>query len=774
MEACLHRSGDALRSRDYQQAQLLAQQSYRQALQAGEWSLAARLLGNLGGAQFSLHQFRAALASYQEAHGLAERAQARALAAALTANIASLYSQLGESEAASEWLERSIPRLAGTEGAAYLPKVQGQLATVRMRQGRLADARRLFSEAIEAADRAGDLALATQLLNRMGEEFLYRGDLGLAETALLEAWRVRKLNHLPADAPYFNLGKLSLAQGNLAQAESILNHTVERTGALRGTLPAWDVYLQRGRLRLAQGRAAEALADLRTSLHLARAWRWAGPADDAARIGAEGTLQQVYSALVEAACLRYQEVGDPKLLEESFAAEDENRAASLRALLADPKGGDLRLPDSFRLAANRLQAAELDALLNPGAESDAAVRHARAEVVRMEAGAGAAAPVPGTHLLGAARAALDGDSVVFALHAGDAMSWLWAVDREGAALYRLPPAREINAAAERLSRAAREDSPDASSAGEAAFRLLFGQVDRNYRSKPRWLLALDGGLHDAPLGALVEGDAGGPRYLVQSHSLEMIPAVSMLFTPRREAAGAGFLGVGDAIYNAADPRRPQAQGMARWWPAFGPAAGRSSLDLPRLVSSAAEIDSCAGAWGGPATLLKGQAANRAELQAALRSNPAVVHVAAHVMQAGQNRGYGLLTLSLDPAGRAEVVAPYEIAHWQTKADLVVLSGCTSAAGSALPGTGVFGLTRAWLAAGARDVIASQWETPDDTGALFRALYRHLREWPPAGAAGALCRAQRDMIELGGWQSRPRYWGSYFAVGIAQASRVKPI
>jgi CHAT domain-containing protein/tetratricopeptide (TPR) repeat protein len=733
--------------------------------------VAAGLLGNLGGAQFSLHQFRASLGSYQEAEALAQHHGLNALAAALTANIASLYSQLGESDAASDWLERSLSRLTGADGEAYRPKVQAQLATVRMRQGRVDDARGLFLTAIGSAESRGDLALATQLWNRMGEEFLYRGDLAAAETSLLEAWRLRTLHHLPSDAPYFNLGKLRLAQGNLEEAEPILNRVVARAGEPNGILPTWDIYLQRGRLRLAQGKLSEALTDLRISRRLARAWRWAAPANDAARVGTEGTLQQVHDALVEAAGRLYLQTRAPALLDEGFSAADENRAASLRSLLADPQRQDLQLPASFWRAASRLQAAEVEALRDPGAARDASVRQARAELVSIEAGSGIAAPPAPEHLLTATRAALDADSAVLALHLGAAMSWLWAVDGDGAALYRLPPAGDVSAVLDRWSRAVRDDSSSAPRAGAEVFHLLFGPLDPHFRRRSRWLLALDGDLLQAPLAALVDTAAGSQPYLIQTHSLELVPAVSMLFTAGRERPGDGFLGVGDAIYNTSDPRRPRTAGFAWRWPAFGSAPAASALQLPRLVSSAAEIEACARAWHGPQTLLEGSAATRTRLQDALAGKPAIVHVAAHFLQSGQRSGYGLLALSLDRTGRTEVVAPHEIAHWRTAADLVVLSGCTSAAGAPLPGTGVFGLTRAWLAAGAHHVVATRWVTPDDTGTLFRALYQHWREHPGLGPAGALRQAQQDMIAAGGWRSRPAYWAAYFSVGTAQLAPV---
>src|SRR5262249_47200477 len=94
------------------------------------------------------------------------------------------------------------------------------------------------------------------------------------------------------------------------------------------------------------------------------------------------------------------------------------------------------------------------------------------------------------------------------------------------------------------------------------------------------------------------------------------------------------------------------------------------------------------------------------------------------------------------------------------------------AGAALPGEGVLGLTRAWLAAGAHSVIASMWDTPDDEGSLFSELYRNLHALGRLDVGQALHEAQRKMILSGGHFGRPSYWGSYFVV-LDQGTAVIP-
>jgi CHAT domain-containing protein/tetratricopeptide (TPR) repeat protein len=763
----LRRSGDAFRAGDYERATGIARNGFQGSLTAREPALAAQFLGNVGGVQFARHQFENSLRTYLRAHELALGAGDHSTAAALTANIASLYSELGELDAAAEWLERSAAGLAGAEGAAHLPKVEVQLATIRARQNRLEDAMALFARAIDAADRAGDLPLYAVAWSRIGEEYLRRGDLVRAEPALLESFRIRKLHRLPLDGSYLNLGKLRLEQGDLQAAGVLLDRAEELARLPRGLMPTWDIYLARGRVRQAQGGLEEALADFRIAVRLARAWRWSAPPDDATRIGTEGILQQVYSALADAGNRLYLRTRDPRLLAETLEAAEENRAASLRAILAGPRRR-VELPPAYWAAIGRLQQAEVEALRRGDAAGESAVRDARAEVVRLTAGQGPEARPERPGALRQARRSLDSGTAVLVFQLGAAGSWLWAVDAAGMALYPLAPAGEIAAAVDSWSRDTRADAPGAAAGGERLYSLLFGKLEERFRRKPRWLVALDAGLFRAPLATLPDGLAEHRPYLAESHSLQVIPALAMLgeAAPARTDAG-WFVGVGDPIYNTADPRYPRLPAASGPAPSslLASSGPSGALPLPRLVSSRAEIEACARAWDGAGTLLlTGAEASTARVREALWREPAVLHIAAHVAQSAQPAGYGVTVLSLGSDGATDVITPFEVARWRMPGGLVVLSGCASAAGASLPGTGLLGLTRAWLAAGAGHVVASHWATPDDSGALFLSFYRHLRNAPQAGVAVALQQAQRDMIAGGGWRSEPRYWGAYFVIG----------
>jgi CHAT domain-containing protein len=302
---------------------------------------------------------------------------------------------------------------------------------------------------------------------------------------------------------------------------------------------------------------------------------------------------------------------------------------------------------------------------------------------------------------------------------------------------------------------------------------LFGQLAPRFQRKTRWLVALDrgstladsqarfaaGGLPFAsPLSALPDLSRKPAAYLAEHHIIEMIPGAGYWLDSRtqpRAAPAPVFVGIGDAVYNTADPRLPAL-------PAGAKPPSKPPLMLSRLVGSGAEIDACARNWHGEQVLLKGVAASRAGLAEQLRRNPAVIHLATHVLESPER--YGLIALSLTAQRESELLPPYEIAGWRTNAGLVVMSGCHSASGTELPGTGLLGLTRAWLIAGARSVIASNWPVADDSGALFGALYRNLSADSRTPPATALRAAQLEMIRSGGWRAKPSYWGAYFVMG----------
>jgi CHAT domain-containing protein len=99
-------------------------------------------------------------------------------------------------------------------------------------------------------------------------------------------------------------------------------------------------------------------------------------------------------------------------------------------------------------------------------------------------------------------------------------------------------------------------------------------------------------------------------------------------------------------------------------------------------------------------------------------------------------------------------------------ELVVLSGCETGLGKEVDGEGLIGLTRGFLYAGARSVVASLWKVEDSaTAELMGRFYRKMlqgKEHP----ASALRAAQLEMSKDTRW-SDPYEWAAFTIQGESQ-------
>lgn len=103
--------------------------------------------------------------------------------------------------------------------------------------------------------------------------------------------------------------------------------------------------------------------------------------------------------------------------------------------------------------------------------------------------------------------------------------------------------------------------------------------------------------------------------------------------------------------------------------------------------------------------------------------------------------------------------------------LVVLSTCVSGLGNAESGEWLTGLQRAFLMAGAENMIVSLWEVEEEsTAILMDYFYGYLKEGMAADLA--LGKAKRDLIRYqGGIYSTPFYWAGFIYIGRIETIRV---
>jgi CHAT domain-containing protein len=153
----------------------------------------------------------------------------------------------------------------------------------------------------------------------------------------------------------------------------------------------------------------------------------------------------------------------------------------------------------------------------------------------------------------------------------------------------------------------------------------------------------------------------------------------------------------------------------------------------------------------------------------LDAQPTVIHLAVHVLSRPEHPEEAALALSLGKDRVPELLTSELIATYRVPGSLVVMSGCDSEQGKAVPGVGVMGLSRSWLLAGASAVVASTWPMPDEDGRFFRSFYEHFKSDShsaasvPELAASALAAAQNEMRTASGFRHHPAFWAAYSVI-----------
>jgi CHAT domain-containing protein len=722
-----------------------------------------KFLSNFGACQLALYQFQAALKTMESARTIAKTVNDGENVAALDSNISSLFLEMNNLEEAARAAEDGI----ASWNAGNLPKravVVSQLAAIRAEQHRFDESEREFKRAIDLAHTAKDSGMEALTWDKLALARYQAENYSAAEKAVLVSLDLRKRLKLGNLAySYMILGMIRAGEKDLRAALDALNESEKEVRKPHNLTAQWLVYMERGKVKVQAADYKSALDDLRKSLALAREWRIDVPPNDANRTSSEVRLAELYQSLIEAGNRLYLKTHEPALIRETFEAVEENRAASLRALL--PQEIDLRkkLPTHYYELLYKSQMLQAQQLGRGESHPSPELLEKRSQLAQVEASVGGGQRQRKTRAIDQAQGMLDSRSVLFSFQLGDENSWMWAVTKDSIALHTLPPKAELASRIVNFKKAVASNSVDLQSLSGDLYKCLFGSVSPHTLAREHWLVALDGPLFDLPFPAL---SATPGRFLIEDHSFRIAPGALMLKNggPQSPANG-GFLGVGDPVYNLADPR---AQKSAAWpsWPALltRVSDGRGPA-FARLWGTAKEIQTSARAWNAPATtLLTGMQVSPEIFWRKTLANPDIIHIATHILEENEKPKTGWIAFSLGPDGQIQYVTPEDILAKSISARLVVLSGCSSGKADIRPATGLMGLTRAWIAAGAGSVLATRWPTVDDDGPFFESFYRNLRHLNQMNSAEALRSASLEMLKSGTWRASPSFWAGYFLIG----------
>ncbi|MCX6609824.1 MAG: CHAT domain-containing protein [Acidobacteria bacterium] len=345
------------------------------------------------------------------------------------------------------------------------------------------------------------------------------------------------------------------------------------------------------------------------------------------------------------------------------------------------------------------------------------------------------------------REVLDGRTALVEYSLDQDRGWAWVVTTAGVRAVKLS-ARASIAALVRKQRAAIAAKTRDTNLDQELTRLLITPLGLG-TSISRLVI-----VPDAPLDHLSFAAIGN---LLDRLEVIDIPSASMLVALRERPKWTGRRSlqiVADPVFDAADSRLQKSDDSL----ASNNQSEYRRLHFSRIESS--EIAKIAGV--GTAKQWSGLLAEKSLLDQKTFREAMIVHLATHA-QVDEIRPElsAVLFSQVDARGRPRNghLRLYEIYRLKLAAELVVLSGCSTALGPDLSGEGTMSLTRGFLYAGAARVLATQWEVEDRaTAELMRRFYERLLRGRLTAAA-ALRQAQLALRADARWKD-PYYWAGF--------------
>ena len=397
-------------------------------------------------------------------------------------------------------------------------------------------------------------------------------------------------------------------------------------------------------------------------------------------------------------------------------------------------------------------------------------------------------------------------------------SYLWAVNKSGASLYKLPGRATVDTLATDLraqlipsklqrrivgidvaeanrgigvaTTAAPEDTAAFIAASNALYKAVI-EPAASVTTDKRLLVVADGALNYVPFEVLLKsaesGDFASLPYLVKTNEVIYAPSASVVGAikqQRTKSDSRAMLIVADPVFNSNDARARKAapstsdaevRGLGIQsaltdvsGQAVATDAKMEGLPLARLAGTRVEADQISKlvkTSGGQADLWLDLDANEDNLDAKDISKYRIIHVATHGLLNAERPQFTGVVLSLVGNKNSDgFLRTDEVFNLKLGGPLVMLSACETGLGKEKRGEGVMGLTRAFIYAGAPTVGVSLWSVADkSTADLMTDFYKRLLTANGTATSTALREAQLSMI-AGKKYSAPFYWAPFVLVG----------
>ncbi|HEU4710816.1 MAG TPA: CHAT domain-containing tetratricopeptide repeat protein [Pyrinomonadaceae bacterium] len=730
----------------------------------GDHQSEAVALNSIGEAYEDLNELLTAGDNYSQALEIYQRLGNRDFEAVTKYYLGRVNKSLGKKEEARRYLQQSLQlarQLEQERVAAYavyalstLSGAQGHETVIQLRRGL-----QLYKE---IGDRRGQ----TNTLNAIGQIYLSRGEPKQALRSFQQALPLSRKaadRHAETDTLY-NIARATSDAGDPRDALVVLEKSIKIIEDLRSQVVSPEL---RASYFASVSNHWELYIDLLMKAH------WANPDQEFAALAFQASENARARALIE----MLTEIGtairqgvDPNLLEEERKLQQQlaAKAAYQTRLLTSEVNADeiARAHKEIRQLATAYQ------------EIETQIRQQSPEFANLVQ--------PQPLKLDQIQAELQDSDLLLEFSLGQERSYLWVVSSTSVTPYQLPARAEIETAVaelyellttrQNLNEQALDRFQENAAGADALYwqkasllsEKLIGPIISQLGTK-RLLIVSDGALQYLPFEALPvpKSDQQLPVPLVVNHEIVNLPSASVLATLRRterrsQQAQRLIAIVADPVFEKDDPRLTQYHQRAL------SDAGNVSPTIGRLPATRKEAEAILAVTpNGTGKLSMDFDACRTTVMNGELKDYHVLHFATHgIIDTSHPELSGVMLSMFNRDGKNEngLLQIHDIYNLNLpNTELVVLSACKTALGKEVRKEGLVGLTRGFMYAGAKSVVASLWKVDDRaTADLMKQFYSGMFEenLPPAAA---LRKAKIAMLGEERWRS-PYFWAAFTIQG----------
>ena len=653
----------------------------------------------------------------------------------------------------------------------------------------LPKAREFYEKSLVLRREVKDERGEANTLNNLGLAFVKIGDNAKALEFHTQAYELRKrLGDKRGEATSLeNLGKTFLALGNKIKAFEYFTQANELANKLGERRIIADSFYWLAVCEKDKGNLSKAIENLENGLQIVEQIRGELISPEL-RLGYFSTVQQFYELYTNLLVSRYEKSKDEKDIALALEMSERARTRSLIELLQEARVNFRQNVDEKSLET----AQELQDALNAkyrqrtqilsGKPTEEQVAKITNEInslntelenlqikIRRENPRYADLTQGTTVSAKEIQALLTDETVLLEYKLGETRSFLWLVTKNSVKIFMLPARKEIESVAKDfyasiISRdKAKETNTAELSKKLSAMLLPFSSEIQN----KRLAIVADGVLQFIPFASLTVANS---KYLVETNEIVILPSASVLAELRRTSSAKKLpekmLAIfADPIFDANDTRLAKNVNSAQKPTELSKILRDFNLgeNLPRLLSSRIEAKNISAFAGkNQADLNIDFDANRENATSENLANYRILHFATHgFLDTSRPELSGLVLSLYDKNGKAQdgFLRLNQIYNLNLNSDLVVLSACQTALGKDVRGEGLIGLTRGFMYAGAKRIVASLWKVDDAATAEFmKHFYQNLLQKNLAPSA-ALRQAQTEMKQI------PRFRSPYFWAGF---------